>query len=99
MRDRVKPALSLPVGSAPLTRVVSGEICTRAPGSSVSVPPCVACLTRVPVVLKLALAPLRASSSTDPFSATLVVAEMRPATFTARPTTVALPRGVSMTPS
>ena len=99
MRERVKLALSLDTGTAPFTRVVSGVMRTSAPGSSTSAPPTVACLNRMPVLLKPVLVPLRASSSTEPFSLTLVVAEMRPLTLTARPTSVALPRGMSSTPS
>ena len=58
----------------------------------------VARLNSVPVLLKPVAVPLRASSSTEPFSLTLVVAEIRPRWLTARPTSVALPRGVLMLP-
>ena len=68
----------------------------RLPGPSVNAPDTFACLTLLLVGSAVALP--RASSSTEPFSETLVVALMRPIWFTAMPTSVVLPRGVSITP-
>ena len=97
MRELVKVALSLEVGcTVPLT--TSALIVMAEPSPSVSAPPLDARLNKVPVRLKPVLVPLRASSSTEPFSLTLVLAEMRPLWLTAMPTSVVLPRGVSIRP-
>ena len=96
-RGAVKLALSDAVGWAPVLASSGARVMVE-PGPRVSAPPMLARLTNVPVLLKPVAVPLRASSSTEPFSLTLLLAERRPLWLTARPTSVVLPRALPMSP-
>ena len=97
MRGALKLALSDAVGWSPVL-ARSGARLIVEPAPSVNAPPMLARLTSVPVLLKPVAVPLRASSSTEPFSLTLLLAEMRPLWLTASPTSVVLPRALLMSP-
>ena len=102
-RERVKIELASVVAGLPLvpgvvSGVVSGAISTLLLAPSVRAPAVAACFCRLLRSSWPPTVPLRASNITEPFSATLVVALIRPLWFTAIATSVVLPRGVSILP-